>query len=709
MEGYYLPSDAVKEESYHISVLVKNEIGRKNLYKLVSISNLEYFYNKPIILKKELDENREGLLIGSSCKAGELYRAIVEGKTDEEIEQIANYYDYLEIQPIANNHNLITEGIIKDEEELKDINRKIVELGIKLNKTVIATGDVHFINQQDDIYRSIIKEAQGNKYAEEQTALYFRTTEEMLKEFEYLGQDKAYEVVVTNTNKIVDICEKIRPISDEKCYPHIENIEMEIKELAYDGAYSIYGNPLPTEVKERLDKELNSIIENEDFATLYMIAQKLVKKSNEDGYIVGSRGGIASSLVAYCIGITEVDPIKYKIPFETFAGFYGEREPDIDLNFAGEIQENIQEYVKETTEGVRTYKAGTIGTIVEKTAYGYVKKYFEEKEVVADNAKIERVSREIVGIKRTTGKHSGGIIVVPKGREIYEFTPIQHPANNLNTDDITTHFDYHAIDRNLLKLDILGHDDPTMLHRLQELSGISPTTIDLKDKETMEMICTANTLGIPEFATKFVRDMIIDTKPTTFDELIKVSGLSHGTDVWLNNAQELIAKGTATLKEVIACRDDIMNDLIEVGIERKIAFEIMETVRKGKIRRNREPHWEEYKKVMIEHNVPKWYIESCEKISYMFPKAHATVYVINAFRIAWYKVHYPEAFYKAYFEIKSDLDIKLLNNKEKILQKLRELEETMKTSEEYWRLSNKVVDCQLALEMFERNVRSVSK
>lgn len=697
MEGYYAPSNDIMGKTYHISILVKNKTGLKNLYKIVSISNLDYLDKKPIIFKKVLEENREGLIVGSACNKGELYQAMIENKVDEELEQIAKEYDYLEIQPIGNNYDLIRNGKVKDEKALQDINIKIEELGTKLNKLVVATSDVHFINKEDAIYRKILQAEIGYEDADEQPPLYFRTTEEMLKEFEYLGKDKAYEVVVTNTNKIANICEKIKPISNEKYYPYIENSELEIKELAYKGAYNIYGNPLPIKVEERLNIELNSITEN-NFSTLYMIAQKLVQKSNSDGYIVGNRGSVASSLVAYCIGITEVDPIKYNIPFETFAGFNGEKEPDIDLNFAREYQAKAQETVKEILEGSVVVKAGTIGTIAEKTAYEYVKQYYEDKDIKPSKEEIQRLTGGLVGIKKATGKHPGRVIVVPKNRAIYEFCPVQHLSDDQNSDIITTHFDYHSIDKNLLNLDILEHDVPTILHKLKILTGIEPTTIDLEDKDTMEMICTANTLAIPEFGTKFVRNIILETKPTTFNDLIKISGLAHGTNVWKNNAEDLIKSGIATLKEIIAFRDDIMNDLIQVGIESKIAFEIMEKVRGGK------GLSKEQEDLMRKNNVPDWYIESCKKIMYMFPKAHATSYVINDFRMAWYKVHYPEAFYKVYFETIDDIDKTILNSKKKVLEKLQELEEILNKETDNYKIKEKIEDYKIALEMLDRNI-----
>lgn len=622
MEGYFVPTNDINDTIYHISILAKNKIGLKNLYKLVSISNLDYFHNKPILPKNILEQNRNGLLIGSSCNMGELYQAIINNKADNEIEQIASYYDYLEIQPIGNNMDMVRDNIVPDINSLRDINVKIVKLGEKLNKPVVATSDTHFLNKEDELYRKILQEPQRYEYADEQPPLYFRTTTEMLNAFEYLGQEKAYEVVVTNTNKIADMCEKIKPISDEKCYPHIENAEIEIKDLAYKGAHRIYGNPLPIKVQERLDKELKSIIEN-DYATLYMIAQKLVKKANEDGYIVGTRSTSGASLVAYCAGITEVDPIKYNIPFETFAGFNGDREPDFNLNFAYDYQKKAQEYLREILEGGTTVKAGIVETI----------------------------TQGITRIKITTGHYPGGIIVVPKDRKIYEFTPVQYAEDEPNSNVIVTHFDYHSIDGNLLRLDILGNSASTMLHRLHQLTGIDPTTIDLEDKETLNIMCSADTLDIPYFNSKQVKEIILETKPTTFDELIKIAGLYLGSDLWTNNAQDLIKNRIATLDEVITCRDDIMNNLIEVGIDPKIAYEIMETVRKGKPRCNKEPLWVEYKGVMKNHNIPLWYVKSCEKIRYAFPKAHLVSNAINAFRIAYYKVHYPNEFYKVYEEI----------------------------------------------------------
>ena len=742
--------------TYHAIILAKNYVGLKNLYKLISFSHLDYFYKKPRILKSIYKKYSEGLILGSACEAGELYRAIVAGKTDEEIEDIAVDYDYLEIQPIGNNMFMVRNGTVPDTKALEDINKKIVELGAKMGKPVVATCDVHFMDPQDEIYRRILEAGQGYDDADEQAPLYLRTTEEMLKEFEYLGEEKAYEVVVTNTNKIADMCEKISPISPEKCPPHIDGCEQTIKDIAYNKAHELYGDPLPDLVQERLDKELNSIIKN-GFSVMYIIAQKLVWKSNEDGYIVGSRGSVGSSFVANMTGITEVNSLpphyrcpkcKYSdftdygyacgfdlpdkdcpkcgtkmvkdgidIPFETFLGFNGDKEPDIDLNFSGEYQAKAHRYTEVIFGKGTTFKAGTVGTVADKTAYGYVKKYYEERGIPINNAEVIRQAQGCTGIKRTTGQHPGGIIVVPKGREIYEFCPVQHPADDPNSDIITTHFDYHSIDQNLLKLDILGHDDPTMIRMLYDITGIDPTKVPLDDKETMSIFSSTDALGvtpeqikskvgsygIPEFGTKFVRGMLVDTKPTTFDELIRISGLSHGTDVWLGNAQTLIDEGTVTLNEAICCRDDIMIYLIKMGLPPNKAFKIMETVRKGKALKDPEK-WAEFVALMREHNVPEWYIKSCEKIKYMFPKAHAAAYVTNAFRIAWFKVHQPKAYYAAYFTIRADefdSDI-MCYGKERVLNKMKEID--LAGNSATTKDKNMYAILELVLEMYERGI-----
>jgi len=750
-------SEAYKKlPAYHAIILAKNYVGLKNLYKLVSLSHLHYFYKKPRILKSLYKKYSEGLILGSACEQGELYRAIIAGKDEDEIENIAKDYDYLEIQPLGNNEFMIKNGTVADKEALKDINKRIVALGEKLNKLVVATCDVHFMDPQDEIYRRILQAGQGYDDADDQAPLYLRTTNEMLEEFEYLGMDKAYEVVVTNTNKVADMCERISPISPEKCPPHIPGCEETIKQIAYDKAHELYGENLPQIVEERLEKELNSIITN-GFSVMYIIAQKLVWKSNEDGYIVGSRGSVGSSFVANMTGITEVNSLpphyrcpncKYSdfsdygfkngfdlpdkdcpncghklakdgidIPFETFLGFDGDKEPDIDLNFSGEYQAKAHRYTEVIFGKGTTFKAGTVGTIADKTAYGYVKKYYEERNIPVNSAEIARLSVGCTGVKRTTGQHPGGIIVVPKGREIYEFTPVQHPADDPNSDIVTTHFDYHSIDQNLLKLDILGHDDPTMIRMLQDLTGIDPTKVPLDDKKTMSIFSSTEALGvtpeqihsevgsfgIPEFGTKFVRGMLVDTNPTTFEELIRISGLSHGTDVWLNNAQDLINAGTITLSEAICTRDDIMLYLIKQGVPAKPAFKIMEVVRKGKALKD-PAKWAEYKQIMQESNVPEWYIKSCEKIKYMFPKAHAAAYVTNAFRIAWFKVHEPLAYYTAYFTIRADeFDSEcMIFGKEKVKNKMKELD--LQGNSISAKDKNVYSILEIVLEMYERGI-----
>ena len=760
VEAYFIPDEEIPEgedgykkaKPYHAIIIAKNYKGLRNLYELISISHLNYFHKRPRILKSIYEKYKEGLILGSACEQGELYRAIVAKKSEEEIEKIANYYDYLEVQPLGNNAFMLRDGTFETKEELENVNKKIVELGEKLGKIVVATCDVHFMDPQDEIYRRILMAGQGFQDCDQQAPLYLRTTEEMLKEFYYLPESKAYEIVVENTNRIADMCEEISPISKDKCPPHIDGAEEDIERMCMTRAKELYGEKLPAIVETRLRKELDSIIKN-GFSTLYIIAHKLVKKSNEDGYLVGSRGSVGSSFVANMLGITEVNSLpphyrcpkcKYSdftdygvnngvdlpdrecpecgtklakdgmnIPFETFLGFKGDKEPDIDLNFSGEYQGIIHRYTEKLFGEGKTFKAGTVGTIAEKTAFGYVKKYFEERNIPVTNAEISRLVAGCVGVKRTTGQHPGGIIVVPHEREIYEFCPVQHPADDPNSDIITTHFDYHSIDKNLLKLDMLGHDDPTMIRMLQDLTGVDPTTIPLDDKKTMSLFTSTEALGIkpeqinsqvgsfgvPEFGTKFVRGMLLDTKPTTFEELIRISGLSHGTDVWLNNAQELINNGTVTLKDAICTRDDIMTYLIKKNLPPESAFKIMENVRKGKGLK------EEQEAMMREYNIPDWYIESCKKIKYMFPKAHAVAYVTMAFRIAWFKVYYPLAYYAAFFSVRADeFDSEcMIYGKEKVKQKMKELE--MQGNNMSATDKSMYTILEIVLEMYERGIK----
>lgn len=762
IDRYASTEEAKKEEykklrPYHAIILAKNYTGLKNLYKLVSYSHLDYFYKRPRILKSLYKKYSEGLILGSACSEGELYKAILLGKSEEEIESIAKEYDYLEIQPLGNNDYLVRNEEVESIESLKEINRKIVRLGEKLNKPVVATGDVHFLDPEDEIYRRILEAGQGYKDADNQAPLYLKTTEEMLQEFSYLGKEKAYEVVVTNTNMIADMCEQISPISSEKATPHIEGCEQTIRDITYGKAHELYGNPLPEIVQERLDRELDSIIKN-GFSVMYIIAQKLVWKSNEDGYLVGSRGSVGSSVVAYMTGITEVNALPphyrcsrckhsdftdygYKlgfdlpdklcpvcgenltkdgidIPFETFLGFNGDKEPDIDLNFSGEYQAKAHKYTEVIFGKGTTFKAGTIGTIAEKTAFGYVKKYFEEKDITANKAEILRISKGCTGIKRTTGQHPGGIIVVPKGREIFEFCPVQHPADDSSSDIITTHFDYHSIDENLLKLDILGHDDPTVIRMLQDITGVDPKSIPMDDPKTMSIFSSTEalgvtpdqinskvgTFGIPEFGTRFVRGMLLDTMPKTFMDLICISGLSHGTDVWLGNAKDLIDSEIITsISEAVCTRDDIMVYLIRKGLPPNTAFKIMETVRKGKALGD--PKWPEYEELMREFDVPEWYINSCKKIKYMFPKAHAAAYVMMAFRIAWFKVHIPRAYYAAYFSIRAkafDAEF-MIFGKEKVKEKMKEIE--LMGNDAAPKDKDMYDDLELVLEMYERGIK----
>jgi DNA polymerase-3 subunit alpha (Gram-positive type) len=743
-------------QSHHVVILVKNYTGLKNLYRLVSKSHLDYFYRKPRIPKSLLSQYREGLIIGSGCEAGELYRGILSNKSDDEIGEIVDFYDYLEIQPIANNQFLVREGQVADEEGLKQINRQIFLLGLKHKKKVVATGDVHFLDPQDEYFRRILMAGQKFDDADNQAPLYFKTTTEMLDEFSYLGEKEAQQVVIEMPRSIADEIEELKPIPDQLFPPEIPGAEDEIRSMSIDTAESIYGSPLPDIVQKRLDKELKSIIGN-GYAVLYLIAHKLVKKSNSDGYLVGSRGSVGSSFVATLTGITEVNPLPphyicpnckhsdfeidteqygcgadlpdrscpicqhpygkdgFDIPFEVFLGFKGDKVPDIDLNFSGDYQSVAHKYTEELFGEGHVFRAGTIGTIAEKTAFGFVKKYLESKEIETTNSEIKRLVAGCTGVKRTTGQHPGGILVVPKSREIYEFSPIQNPADDKKSGIITSHFDFHAIHDTLVKLDILGHDDPTVIRMLEDITGVDAKTIELGEETTMKLFSgteplkvkqedinsPVGTFGVPEFGTQFVRQMLVDTKPTTFAELIRISGLSHGTDVWLNNAQELIRSEVATLPEVICTRDDIMIYLISRGLEPTMAFKIMENVRKGK---GLSPEMEE---AMVEKSIPDWYVDSCKKIKYMFPKAHAAAYVIMAFRIAWFKVYYPEAFYATYFTVRADdLDAALImKGAEFIRETIKSL--TVKGNELSTKEKNVLTILEVALEMYMRNIKFV--
>jgi len=703
------PEIIKKMTTYHVIILAKNNVGRTNLYTLVSKSHLDYYSRRPRIPKSELQKYREGLIVGSACEAGELYKALLEGREESELARIVNFYDYLEIQPLSNNEFMIESERIENvhsAEDIRNLNRKVVELGETFHKPVVATCDVHFLDPEDEIYRRIIMAARKYENADNQAPLYLRTTEEMLEEFQYLGSDKAEEIVIANTNLIADMVDTMSPVRPDKCPPVIPDSDKTLTRICYDKAHELYGEALPEIVEARLKKELGSIINN-GFAVMYIIAQKLVWKSVEDGYLVGSRGSVGSSFVAFLAGITEVNSLSphyrcphcfyydfdseevkafvggsgcdmpdkkcprcgemlvkdgFDIPFETFLGFMGDKEPDIDLNFSGEYQSKAHKYTEVIFGYGQTYRAGTIATMADKTAFGYVKNYYEEHDIHKRNCEINRLVQGCTGIRRSTGQHPGGIVVLPVGEDINSFTPVQHPANDMTTDIVTTHFDYHSIDHNLLKLDILGHDDPTMIRMLQDLTGLDPTTIPLDDKAVMSLFtstealgitpediggCPVGSLGIPEFGTEFVIQMLLDTKPQHFSDLIRISGLGHGTDVWLGNAQTLIEEGKATISTAICCRDDIMIYLIHMGLEPALSFKIMESVRKGK---GLKPEWEE---AMKENNVPDWYIWSCKKIKYMFPKAHAAAYVMMAWRIAYCKVYYPLAYYAAFFSIRA--------------------------------------------------------
>ncbi|MCI6241494.1 MAG: PolC-type DNA polymerase III [Clostridium sp.] len=759
--------DAIrKAKTYHGIILVANEVGRVNLYRLISESHLTYYNRRPRMPKSLINKYREGLIIGSACEAGELYRAVLYGEGEDEITRLCNFYDYYEIQPTGNNMFLLDDekAPVKTVEDLQDVNRKICDLGKQFGKPVVATCDVHFLDPEDEMYRRIMMKGKGFADADHQPPLYFRTTEEMLEEFQYLGSDLAKEVVITNTNKINDMIETISPVRPDKCPPIIENSDETLTTICYDKAHEIYGPDLPEIVDARLKRELHSIISN-GFAVMYIIAQKLVWRSNDDGYLVGSRGSVGSSFVATMAGITEVNPLPahyicphcyftdfdsdfvkqfegqsgcdmpdrkcpkcgtlmkkegHDIPFETFLGFYGDKEPDIDLNFSGEYQPKAHAFTEELFGKGKAFRAGTIGSLAEKTAFGYVLKYFEEHEQVKRHCEIERIAVGLTGVKRTTGQHPGGMIVLPKHEEIYSFTPIQHPANDMTTDIVTTHFEYHSIDHNLLKLDILGHDDPTMIRRLEDLTGLDAKTIPLDDKDVMSLFHNTEalgikpediggtklgTLGIPEFGTDFAMQMLIDAAPKAFSDLVRIAGLSHGTDVWLGNAQTLIANGICELSSAICTRDDIMTYLIYRGLEPGLAFNIMEKVRKGVVAKGKCDKWDEWKEEMRKHDVPEWYMESCEKIKYMFPKAHAVAYVMMGWRVAYYKINYPLAYYTAFFSIRaSAFDYQLMClGKEALEENLAELQKKDKNAMSATE-KDTIRDMRLVQEMYARGI-----
>ncbi len=744
--------DYKSKPTFHIMILAKTQEGLKNLYKLVSISHLEYFYKRPRIPKSVLESHRDGLIIGSACEAGQVYQSVLHNDSEEEIKETASFYDYLEIQPLVNNQFLIDHGTVKDQEALKEINRKIIALGKQLNKPVVATCDAHYANPEEALYRKILMAGQGYKDIEGDKGLHLRTTEEMLEEFDYLGKDMAYEVVVSASNQIADMIEHVVPVPSGKFPPKIDGAEDRLRNRCMETAWGIYGNPLPELVQKRLDRELDSIINN-GYAVMYVSAEMLVQKSLSDGYLVGSRGSVGSSFAATMGGITEVNPLaphyicpnvncknsefvtdgsydcgidmpdkicpkcgtEYKkdgfsIPFEVFLGFEGDKEPDIDLNFAGEYQPIAHKYVEDIFGRENVFRAGTIGTVAGKTAYGFVMKYFEDRQQPVNKWEAERLTDCCTGVRRTTGQHPGGIIIVPRGHEIYEFCPVQHPANDMTTDIITTHFDYHSIDENLLKLDILGHDVPSMIRQLQDMTGVDPLNVPLKDKRVDSIFLGIDGLdikdpdykfvhgsyGIPEFGTKFVRQMLDDTQPSQFADLVRISGFSHGTDVWINNAHDFIKDGSATMKDAISTRDDIMNYLILKGLPNKTAFKIMENVRKGK------GITEDEANLMEANNVPEWYIESCRRIKYMFPKAHAVAYVMMSYRIAYYKVYYPAQFYSVFFTTKvSEFDAEtILKGPRAVRAKIEMIEAKGKNATK--KEEDEVTVLEVAYEMFAR-------
>ena len=763
-DGTYSEEDIRHMPSHHIILLCKNDTGRVNLYKVVSYAHLKYFGRYPRIPKSFLRENREGIIVGSACEAGELFRAIVHDKPQEEIDRIASFYDYYEIQQVGNNAYMINDPRFPDVnsvDDLKRINMRISDLAIRDNKPCVATCDVHFLDPEDEVYRRILMASKGFKDADNQAPLFLHTTDEMLSECAYLGEKRAYEVVVEYPNMIFDSIEKIEPVRPDKCPPVIEDSDKTLREICENKAHSMYGDVLPEAVSSRLEHELDSIIKN-GFAVMYIIAQKLVWKSNEDGYLVGSRGSVGSSFVATMAGISEINPLPphyyckdchysefesdickeysnrsgfdlpdkvcpvcgkplvkdgQNIPFETFLGFYGDKEPDIDLNFSGEYQSKAHDYTEVIFGQGQTFRAGTIGTLAEKTAFGLVSKYYEERGIQMRTVEKERLAEGCVGVRRTSGQHPGGIVVLPHGENIFSFTPLQHPANDLTSPIITTHFEYHSIDHNLLKLDILGHDDPTMVRMLEDLTGIDVKTIPMDDPKVLSLFASTEAigadpkdidgidlgcLGLPELGTNFVMQMLKDAKPKTFSDMVKISGLSHGTDVWTNNASDYIKNGDCTIETAICTRDDIMIYLISKGLEPGLAFKTMESVRKGK---GLQPEMEQ---AMIDNEVPQWYIDSCKKIKYMFPKAHACAYMVMAFRIAHFKVYHPLAYYAAFFSIRAtgfDYE-KMAQGKEELLSRLA-LNKSVPKINRTARDDKELDDMHLVLEFYARGFKFV--